>query len=80
MADGDRLTLRQALSEDRLQEFVAQAEARDYETGGSERLDRVIGAGAPTAAPAARRTSGSPSRGGSSGSRTRRGRAATSHG
>ena len=75
----DRLTLRQALDEDRLADFIAQADARDYEADASDRLDRVIRT-AVKATPAKRRTSGSRTAGGSSGSRTRRGKAAASRG
>jgi len=78
MADGDRLTLKQALEENRLGAFVAQAESREYETGAADRLDRVIKAGAPKAAKSAGRTSRSRTGGDSSGSRTRRGKAASS--
>lgn len=49
MTDGDRLTLRRALAEDRLQEFVAQAEPHDYEAGAADRFDRVVGAGVKAA-------------------------------
>ena len=36
----DRLTLKQALDEDRFGEFVAQAEGRVYETEAADRFDR----------------------------------------
>ena len=75
----DRLTLKQALDEDRFGEFVAQAEGRVYETEAADRFDRVIRA-AVKPVKATGRTSGSRKRDGSSGSRTRRGKAAASRG
>ena len=79
MSEGDRLTLRQALDEDRLADFIGQAEARDYEAGAADRVDHVIRA-AVKETPAARRTSGSRKRDGSIGSKIRRGKAAASRG
>jgi hypothetical protein len=76
----NRLTLRQALDEDRLADFVAQAELRDYEDGAAGRLDRVIAVGAPKPAKSAGQTSRSRTGDGSTDSRTRRGkRASASH-
>lgn len=72
----DRLTLRQALDEDRLAEFVTQEEPRDYEDGAAGRLDLVLRAGAKPAKPAGR-TSRSRTGDGSSGSRTPRGKRAS---
>jgi len=42
MADGDRLTLRQAINEDRLPEFVAQAEVEGTPTAELEAFDKVV--------------------------------------
>lgn len=78
MAANDRLTLRRAFAEGRLDEFVAQQEARDHEAGASDRLDRVIRAGAPKRAKSAGRTSHFRTADGSSGSKTRRGKVASS--
>jgi hypothetical protein len=74
MADGDRLTLRQAREQGRIREFADQAERdhKDVEPISADRFDAVLRR-IVKAAPAKRRTSGSPSRDGSSGSRTRRG-------
>ena len=73
------LSLAQAIKEGRLPEFVAQQEAAGLPTGSRETFDRVLRA-AVKGSPAARRTSGSRKRDGSSGSKTRRGKAAASRG
>jgi hypothetical protein len=73
----DRLTLRQALDEDRLADFVAQAEPRDYEDGATKRFDHVVRIGAPKPEKSADRTSHSRTGDGLSDSKTRRGRRAS---
>ena len=73
------LTLSEALRTGRLEEFVAQQEAAGLPAADQAAFDSVIRAAVkPT--PAVRRTSGSRKRGGSTGSRTRRGKAAASRG
>ena len=75
MTDGDRLTLRQALDEDRLPEFVVQQEAAGLPPADRKAFEAVVG-DAVKPAPAAHQTSDFQAPGGSSGSRTRRGKAA----
>src|SRR5437660_8291551 len=75
----EHLTLSQALKLDRLPEFVAQAEAHGTDSADRVAFDATLRA-AVKEKPAARRTSGSRKRDDSSGSRTRRGKAAASRG
>jgi hypothetical protein len=71
------LTLSEALRSGRLPEFVAQQEAAGLPPADRKAFDAVVSAAIkPTAA--ARRTSGSHKRDGSTGSKTRRGKAAAS--
>jgi len=81
MADGDRLTLKQAREQGRLPEFAAQAERdhMDLHPISTGQFDAVLGR-IVKSAPAANRTSRSRTGDGSSGSRTRRGKAAASRG
>ena len=67
----DRLTLRQALEEDRLSDFVDQAEKRDHEDNAVERFDHIVHVAAPKPAKSAGQTSRSRTGGGSNGKRTR---------
>lgn len=77
----DRLTLREAREQGRLSDFAEQAdrEARDTVPVSEEQFDAALGR-MLKAAPTAHRTSGSPSRGGSTDNRIRRGKAAASRG
>lgn len=72
MADGDRLTLRQAREQGRIDEFAAQAERERAEAVPitAKTFDAVLGR-IVKASPARRRTSGSQGRDGLSGRRTR---------
>jgi hypothetical protein len=79
MVDGDRLTLAEALRSDRLSEFVAEQEAGGLAAADRQRFERVVRA-AVSRGTAEDRTSRSRSGDGSSGSRTRRGKAAVSRG
>ena len=70
----DRLSLRQAREQGRLNEFAAQAE-REHKAAkpiSRERFDAILGA-AVKSEKAKRRTSGSRARGGSNDTRTQRG-------
>ena len=73
MANGDRLTLRQAREAGRLIEFVAQAEREQKKNRKPVSLDEydAILRVAVKSEKAKRRTSGSRARGGSSGKRLR---------
>jgi hypothetical protein len=73
------LTLSEALKTDRLADFVAQQEAAGLSPAEREAFDRVVRA-AVKPAKVVGRTSRSRTGDGSSGSRTRRGRAAASLG
>jgi hypothetical protein len=73
------LSLKKAIQQDRLPEFVAQQEAAGLPPADPKAFEVVVSA-AVKAKPAARRTSGSHTADGSTGSRTRRGKAAASRG
>lgn len=75
----DRLTLADALRDNRLSEFVAQQEAASLPSADREAFDRVVRAAVKPAKPT-NRTSRSRTADGSTGSRTPRGkRASASH-
>jgi hypothetical protein len=76
MTGGDRLTLRQALDEDRLPEFVAQAEADGVPAADREAFERAMRA-AIKPVKSAGRTLRSRTGGDSTGSRTQRGKRAS---
>lgn len=79
MADPDRLTLRQALDEDRLSEFIDQQSPRELDLAARAKFKAVLRA-AVKPETVAHQTSGSQTADGSTDSKTPRGKAAASRG